>query len=236
MDSVSIACGGMLPDFTDQITVPVQELFHTTCSRQRNARNAVELGVATGAEYVLKLEDDLNFCDDFIGSVGRWLEEVGRLKTPMFTLGLTMEPVSQARFQSPEETIWQPGPSYPRVREAMREGKYVAACTSMSFWGAQALVFTRQRAEEFVEWLGPDPFFFDGKAQYRHRGHDLLVAQWATSVQPYYLAIVPSLVQHVGQESNLSDRARGHKQPFFQFPWVGADVTYAGHGRWQKKS
>lgn len=200
-------------------------------TRQQNARRAIELGVQaakiTGAEWVMKLEDDLDFTDCFLENVAGWLADFGHSKVPMFSLAATFEFVSRSRFANTECTIFDPGQSFPRVRAALARGEKILPHPVGGYWGAQALVWKTEVAEQLVAWLGDDPALFDGKAYHRNRGHDLLLQVWGHSLGAKHFAVaVPAFVQHLGEHSNLDQPELNHKQPFFQFPFAGRKFKY----------
>jgi hypothetical protein len=92
--SIDIVCNGIAgKDFElREVWEPLngfEARFHLKDgTRQQNGARAIRVGAAQPyAEWVLKLEDDLDFCDDFIGSVSRWLAKYGHAAVPMFSLG-----------------------------------------------------------------------------------------------------------------------------------------------------
>lgn len=237
LHSLQIVIGGEDPGFQQEEihpfksarlqNVPVHPCPPEGCSRQQNGARAIRVAAATDADWVMKLEDDLDFCGDFLGSVARWLEKYGRMPVPMFALGSTFEQVSRSRFVE-GESIWRPGPSFPNVRQALAAGREIMGHPVGGFWGAQALVWRHTVAQYLADWLGPDPFLFDGREEHRQRGHDLLLQVWGRDVMKarQFGVPVPSFVQHVGRQSNLNQPKIGHVQPFFQFPWAGRSWAY----------
>ena len=201
------------------------------CTRQQNAARAIAAATQAakfyGCEWVMKLEDDLDFTDQFLENVAGWLADFGHANTPMFSLAATFEFVSRSRFANNERTVFEPGESFGRVREYIRRGEHVAPHPVNGYWGAQALVWKTEMAEHLVKFLGDDPALFDGKMHHRNRGHDLLLQVWGNELGAKHFAVaVPSFVQHVGEQSNLDQPELGHKQPFFQFPFAGHDYRY----------
>lgn len=221
-------------------------------TRHQNAQRAIEAGAGDlDADFVLKLEDDLDFCHDFIGSVARFLEQFGTAKVPMFVFGSTFQIVSQSKFgvnhfcglsgydpmrddpcpgcHPDAASVFNTPDGFPYVRHMMAQGHKIAAHNVLGWWAAQAIAWHREDAQELAEWLGPDPYFDDGKEQHRHRGHDLMLQVWGTQLKKakYFGCSIPSFVQHIGHESNLDQPAINHKQPFFQFPWAGPNWRFA---------
>jgi hypothetical protein len=221
-----LAYDGLLP----AVTVS----YGDTRTRHQNARNAIRNAVCqakeTGAEWVMKLEDDLDFTDDFLGNVGRWLEDYGNQPYLMFTFAATFEQVSQSRWQDGETNIFQPGTSFPTVRGALANGKTAMQGWLHGFWGALCLVWRTEVAEQLVEWMGEDPCYVDAQGiAHRDRGHDLLLQTFAEHMGARrFLASCPSFVQHIGRDSNLSRTDLGHTQPFVEFPFAGRDYRYMG--------
>lgn len=204
-------------------------------TRQQNGMRAIKEALRIAdeydAEWVMKLEDDLDFTDNFLENVADWLADYGHANTPMFVLGSSFEQVSKSRFNEGETTIFDDcnavGLSYPHVREYLRRGEACVPANVRGFWGAQALVFKRDMARSLVEFLGDDPVLFDGKMHHRNRGHDLLLQVWGQTMgAKAFACAVPSFVQHIGEQSNLDQPEINHKQPFFQFPFAGHDYRY----------
>jgi hypothetical protein len=200
------------------------------CTRQQNAARAIRAGAQADADWVLKLEDDLDFCADFLSSTARWLHRFGHLPTPMFSLAATFQHVGQSKYATEGESVLGPGDSFPRVRGHLRAGASVLPHPIRGFWGAQALLWKRPVAQQLADWLGDDPFLYDGKEQHRERGHDLLLQVWGQAVSSghgnatSFAVAVPSFVQHIGRQSNLS--RPGLLQPFFEFPWPGREWSF----------
>lgn len=231
--------GALCHEFDDETLQDHRvQILNASATRQQNAMRAIkhalntECGTQRNVDYVIKLEDDLDFCGDFLGSLERWLTDFGHANVPMFALGASFEIVSRSKFNGSERTVFdavtdESDPSFPMVREAMRRGESILPHRVGGWWGAQALVFTPADAAQLVEFLGDDPKLFDGKKEHRSRGHDLLLQVWGQSRGAKYFGVtVPSFVQHVGYTSNLSEPEINHVQPFFQFPWAGPDWSY----------
>lgn len=198
-----------------------------TPSRQQNGARAIRAAAGRDAEWVIKLEDDIDVCADFLGSLSRWLDDNERNSrdVPMYTLGVTLDTISGSRYRTPGESVLGPGESFPRVREILKGtgGKARAIRVAVgTFWGAQAILLRRDHARHLEAWLGDDPFYDDGREHHRARGHDLLLQRWAVSLGAVHFgAAVPSFVQHIGRQSTIAN-------PFFEFPWPGPDWSYAG--------
>lgn len=236
LGSLTIVSGGEREDFYDVEVLPNLNYPHEfvraprECTRQQNGARAIRYGAMNHrGDWVIKLEDDLDFVDDFLGNVDRWVRDVGAAPVPMFTLAATFERVSDSKYATPDETVLGPGESFPYARECMREGRVMVQAGIGGWYGAQAIMWRREVAERLATWLGPDPFLWDGKEQHRHRGHDLLLQVWGHHVgMKHFGAAVPSFVQHIGRQSNLDQPEINHVQPFFQFPFPGRAWRYEG--------
>lgn len=232
--AVDIVCNGVLDKtfYLTEVGIPLDgwcaEFHFREGTRQQNGARAIRIGAAhEDADWVLKLEDDLDFCGDFLGSVSRWIAKYGHAKVPMFSLAATFSTVSSSKFQ-PGETLLEPGPSFPYVRSALARGDEILAHPARGFWGAQALLWRRPDAQQLAEWLGDDPALFDGKEYHRNRGHDLILQEWVFKDRKCASVAVacPSFVQHIGRTSNLNQPEIGHVQPFFEFPWPGREWSF----------
>lgn len=165
-------------------------------SLQANASRAIQLAAEKDAGWCLVLEDDLDFCDQFLDSLVKWLIDHARKNYKgFFALGANYAQITVAAKRG--ETYW----SYPVE----------------AFYGAQALVWRREDAQKCAEWLGSDPVY-NGV---RNHGHDLLLQQWGKSLGLiYFIASAPSMVQHIGEESGIGNRF------FQFGSWPGRDWRY----------
>ena len=146
--------------------------LHQTASR------AIQLASATTADWVLVLEDDLDVCADFLGSVAAWLSDHDGLSV-----------------------LYAFGANYVQVAQSAHYGRTSWPYPVHAFYGAQALAWRRADAAQCAAWLGEDPAYH-GK---RTRGHDLLLQEWGRSRGvSHFLASAPSFVDHVGATTTLS--------------------------------
>lgn len=189
---------------------------HAERTLQQNARRAIKVAASTDADWCLVLEDDIDVCDDFLGSVARWLEEHASDEFPMYVFGANYQNV--ALEEALNETLWRYPIGY--------------------FYGAQALAWKREVAAELAEWLGPDPDY-DGN---RDRHHDLLLRRWAEEKGfEHFGGTVPAFVQHIGKSSTLGNvyfqfgtwrgpnwRYEGRRRRVL---WVGDAVAASGFAR-----
>jgi len=228
--SLRIVIGGALEDFEEKEIDPFiplgkqVEIFQTPaqgCTRQQNGARAIRYAAAVeGADWVMKLEDDLDFLDSFIESTVAWLEDHGNAAVPMFALGATFQFVGQSKYQEEGESVLGPGSSFPTVRAMLARGDRIAGYPVRGFWGAQALIWKRPMAQHLADYLGEDPALWDGKEYHRDRGHDLMLQLWGQELGAKAFGIaIPAFVQHIGKQSNIQN-------PFFEFPFPGRSWTY----------
>lgn len=151
-------------------------------SLHENALQAISLAVSSKtADWVMVLEDDLDFCGNFLDSVHRWLEKHKTSKTQMYVFGA----------------------NYQQVLNAVQSGESSWDYPVEAFYGAQCCVWRKLDAAHLVEWLGPNPNY-DGVTR---NGHDLLLQRWGKDQGlKFFLASAPSFVQHIGVESGIGNR------------------------------
>jgi hypothetical protein len=179
---------------TFSIDAPATRRTHNenaTAAWVRAARWADEV------DWVLNLEDDIDVCASFLGSVARWLE----------------------RFATDEQLLYTFGSTWPGVGLACQNGLSAADVPIAAFYGAQAYAVRAKYAAPLATWLkGHLTYHGALDASRRHQSHDLLLHDWARATEPsamFFRASAPSFVQHTGRVSALNN-------PFFEFPtWPG---------------
>lgn len=155
----------------------------TGLTLHQNAQRAIARAAAPGADYAMVLEDDLDFVDDFLENALAWVEN------------------------HPDELMYVLGANYAQIQAAMARGRDFWPYPVTAFYGAQALVWHREDAEELAKWLGPDPSY-NGITDH---GHDLKLQAWGKHRgATHFIASAPSMVQHIGRQSGIGNR-------FFQF-------------------
>jgi hypothetical protein len=197
-------------------------------TRQQNGAEAIRVAANQNADYVLKLEDDIDFIGDFLGSVGRFLERYGS-EVPMISFASSWERLEDCHYADVGESVLGPGTSFPNVRRLLGGGhSFVPRLVTHGFCFAQALAWPTVNAQHLERWLGPDPFVFDGRKEYRGNCHDFKVAEWGRHLGPdtMFGYSIPSFVQHLGRESAIARGSRIRKHPL-EFPWPGRTWTYA---------
>lgn len=233
--SLQIVSGGEKDDFAAAVESCIPPGVHVEwhpapeqCTRQQNGMRAFDAGARTDADWVLKLEDDLDFVDDLLGCVGRFLAQMQQhsspnheVFSPMFCFGASFEIVSQSHYQEAGETVLGRGISFPHVRQALEKRRTWLAHPVGGFWGAQAILLRQRFARHLADWLGPDPALWDGKEWHRARGHDLMLQRWGAHLHAKaFITAIPAFVQHIGHESTLGN-------PRLEFPWPGRGWTNA---------
>jgi glycosyltransferase involved in cell wall biosynthesis len=169
-------------------SAPKRTLHQTAAVAIRSASEAA-------ARWVLVLEDDIDVCDDFLESVAAWLEQHATSRHRMYAFGASYSP---------------------QIRLANNAGRTIWPYHIPQFYGAQALAWAREDAQQLAEWLGDDPSYKGN----RDAHHDILLQQWGQGLGlTHFAASVPSFVQHIGTESTLDN------DPFV-FPWPGSEWSY----------
>lgn len=146
------------------------------------------------ADWLLMLEDDLEFCADFLGSVQRWVEAH---QTPDVRIYRFFA------FRSPLETL-ESSYRFPITRENGSNGMV----------GSQAVLLRAADARAMVAWhracRGAWRPSDDPMRKESERGFDKLIGYWGASVgQTYSLVSRPFFVRHIGQHSSLALRTFG---------------------------
>lgn len=157
-------------------------------THNENCLYSLELAAREGADYILNLEDDIDVCDDFLGSVARWLDTHGEFPVYVF------------------------GSNWPSIEDSVRCGYN---CTTLPdiFWGAQAYAVPMHHVPSLTNFLSKhlttngqlSPGHVDLRPGKDTHYHDMLLLEWARAegLGPF-MASAPSFVQHIGEESALS--------------------------------
>lgn len=155
------------------------------------AVRALEAALRDGPDWVLLLEDDLDFCNDFIGSVDRWLERWAEPEIHFYPLGcFDADGVAGARSRGAFD--WN----------------------LSGYYGSQAVALRAHDAASFLDWfpdrpaLPADPGWFYP----RDRCLDLHLAAWHREIEPKQETVrtpAPSLVDHIGEISSIDHRNHG---------------------------
>jgi hypothetical protein len=165
----------------------------------RNAAIALDMGLLTGAPWILFCEDDLDFCGDFMDSVGRWLDD----------------------HADPAFHLFPFGAAYPQVAVRAAQGAWTWKYPVTAFYGFQCVAMRREDA------ILLSAFWHLCAERDEHRFReaiDMSVQDWHQSNYPdqkFFLASAPSFVQHIGRDSLATSKKETHT--FETFPgkfWV----------------
>ena len=182
----------------------VTVVAHPTVRRgpAENASAALRYGAESGAPWVLYLEDDLDVCDDFVGSVGRWLDDHARPEATIYKLAadhMVMERPSIIRCGS-----WE--------------------CAAADTWSTVAMVLRADVATDVADWLAANPIYAhkDGRLGV---AYDFELQRWAAARGiAKFICSAPSFVQHLGDESAI----RPNDRRLVRFPsWPGRSWVYS---------
>lgn len=158
------------------------------------------------ADWLLMLEDDIEVCADFIGSVSRWLTDHADPAIHVYRL--------HALPQTPLKRI----------------GPAAALAPLREMRGSQAVALRAEDARLFAAWATAHPKDWRPKSapfqQWPDRGFDKLIGYWALQQwpdQPDGLVSLPMLVNHLGRESMLHTHGLRNDAHF-----AGASWRYQG--------
>lgn len=165
-----------------------------------NAGHALICGGLSGAKWVLFLEDDIDVCKDFLGSVGRFLDKYGHME----------------RFR-----LFAFGAAYDQVTQAARGGDDCWPYPIDAFYGTQAFALRAEDAVSLGRYIGSNPMI---RGVNNSNAYDLMFHDWAHIKYPgcEFLASAPSFVQHIGRESVCTGKEETHR---FE-SWPGREWTY----------
>lgn len=172
----------------------------TSRSACENAGHALICGGLTGAKWVLFLEDDIDVCEDFLGSVGRFLDKYGRgERFRLFAFGAAYDQLKQQRHLGLDYWIYPVN----------------------AFYGTQAFAIRAEDAVSLGRYISSNPVV---RGVYNPNAYDLMFHDWAKNLYPgnCFLASAPSFVQHIGRESICTGKEETH-----QFEsWPGREWSY----------
>lgn len=167
-----------------------------------NAGAALQIAGNAGTPWILFCEDDIDVISNFLESVVAWLNKNAHRSYRLYTFG-SNNSVGQGEWN--------------RV-------------TIEAFYGTTCYAMRREDALSMAEFISYRPLY-DGGRFYGKDGvavaHDLHYHVWSRQTYPeldYFLASVPSFVQHIGLESGISNRKHHIEYP----SWPGRKWTYRG--------
>lgn len=158
-----------------------------------------------GADWVMHVEDDVEFCGEFLKSAAAWLTDHAEPDVPLYSFGLPPQIDPEAVGGSAHR--WE----------------------IQGFYGTQCYAVRGEDAPGLVAWLRAHPVYRESPGSPpKDSCHDLLLHAWARELHPqarFFLATCPSFVRHVGERSTLG------KSRFFTHPsWPGPAWTYTSKG------
>lgn len=166
-----------------------------------NVAYALLYGAETmGADWILFCEDDLDFCDDFLGSVGRWLDDYADDdRYLLYTFG------------TPYEAVNKPDPF------THNSWRYPVDW----FYGTQCFAIRPEAALSLSSYLSTNPPILGVD---NPNAYDLMFKDWAKIYAPNktFLASVPSFVQHIGRASICTGKDVTHTFD----SWPGREWSY----------
>lgn len=162
-----------------------------------NAGFALQTGARSGASWVLFCEDDILVCNDFLGSVGRWLDEYA----------------DDSRY-----TLYSFGTPYDQVKKADPFTGNSWRYPVSSFYGTQCFAMRPEHALSLGAYIASNPIV---RGVTNPNAYDLMFQDWMRENHPTktFLASVPSFVQHIGAQSICTGKEKTHT--FDSFPGVG---------------
>jgi glycosyltransferase involved in cell wall biosynthesis len=164
-----------------------------------NVADALEQGASTDAEFVLFLEDDIDFIGDFLNSVSRWLDDHVSSLPIIYPLGANYDQVQQGFRRN--ETYW----SYPVTQ----------------LYGTQAFIIRSRDVPSCCEYLRAHCYdLHEDGTRYDHLIRDWMLSNGVTHIP----TPCPSFVQHIGTTSIIKRRSAIHTFPSFP----GNEYVYKG--------
>lgn len=167
----------------------------------QTAALAIRRGAATGAPWMLVLDDDIDVCDQFADAVVAWLED----------------------HATPAQVLYAFGANFPHIQRCVLKGGTLWPYPVGALYGAQALAWSHDDAMQLADWLGPDPSHepsLDPAGDGVRNWHHLLIGWGRSRDVTHFAASAPSFVDHVGVGSGLNNK-------FFRFAsWLGPGWRY----------
>ncbi len=189
---------------------PTLHIPKTILNANQNGLAQARHGIETGAAWVVMLEDDLDFCADFVNSLRRWLKDADRPTRHVFRcFGFTTPPQG---FK---------GSFYDWPLPMLR--------------GSQAICLRRDDAIDFLEWGTKHINSWCRTTSWRNPtanpgiAFDKFVAAWATAKWPRVPCVMshPYFVNHIGNESSIHSRGVRNDAPFAGTAWRYVSEAFA---------
>lgn len=177
--------------YTKDLPKTTVHTFNERGGSRFNAARAHEFmySINSDVDWGMILEDDLDFCKNFLDSSYQWLRDVAHKNYRVYSLAL-----SGGRSEV------SPG----------------------GFWGSQGYYMRTRDSLSFCTFL------HNPKLGDKTNGHDTKLARWMKETlrkdQQKIFAPSPSLIQHIGLESDIQGSKRDKPHPHFDF--IGRDKSY----------
>lgn len=177
-------------------------------SANANGLSCIEAALADDAEMIVLLEDDIEFCADFVGSLSRWLDDWVRPDRHVYKVfGFTTPPKDQPA-------------AYDWPMAGMR--------------ASQVIILRRDDAADFLSWGTKHHKDWVPLAPWGRKfphvtnpgiAFDKFVATWALLRWPGTPCVMshPYFVKHIGDKSTLHRVGARNDKPF-----AGAHWSYQG--------
>lgn len=170
-----------------------------------NAGRALKIGGATGAEWVLFCEDDIDVCANFLESVANWLDiHGGDERYRLFAFGAAYLDAMK-----------------PRMVDGFNSWDYPFTL----FYGTQCFAIRAQDALSLGLYIYDNP---EIRGITNPNAYDLMFHDWMSLNYPdcLFLASVPSFVQHIGKNSICTGKEEKDIHMFDT--WPGREWSFAG--------
>jgi hypothetical protein len=133
-----------------------------------NAGEALLLGAASGADWVLFLEDDIDVCSDFLGSVNRWLDLYSQERNTLYAFGSAHFADGLADWVEISPGIFFGTQCFAiRATHAKELGFYLKSCPLTRLPGKYDLMI--------ADWLGEEKILVSSPSFVQHIGRNSLI-------------------------------------------------------------
>jgi len=171
-------------------------------SPSQNGLAQIRLLDTIPADWIILTEDDLEWCADPLGTMGRWLE----------------------RYANPDVLVYR----FSAFGALTPRGAHVASAPLREQKGSQAVALRAEDARRLLAWGTAHPTDWRPKwAPFQDRpsdGFDKLIGYWALQDRPsvsFGLVSQPFFVRHLGIDSSLHSRGLPTDRQFVASAWSG---------------
>ena len=193
---------------------PVRVVYHNNGwhrNANQNFLEAMRVGVARNAEWVIFIEDDIDVIHNFADGVADWLDDHAKPDTHVYVFGaacLPGNPKNPGDREKQDGTMWE---------TSQHDGEWTYPPSK--FMGTQCIGMRTEDAAAMCEWLSRDKQFVR-----RAYGYDVEMRKWAEKtygMDAKFTCTAPSFVQHTGSESAIH-LGRFH----VYYSWPGPNWSY----------